>query len=59
MPKILGTHKKSQTINHSLTCKIIMIKVILLFICTLDEGDDKTRKKMLYNNNNNNKIFEA
>ena len=34
MPEILGTHKKSQMINHNLPRKIAIIKVITFYMAT-------------------------
>ena len=42
MPKILGTLKKSQTINHNLPQKIVMIKVIIFYMTTWWRWQDKT-----------------
>ena len=40
MPEILGTHKKSQTINHNLPQKIVITKV-RTFSMTTCWGDDR------------------
>ena len=34
VPEILGTYKKSQTINHNLPRKIVMIKVTTFYMTT-------------------------
>ena len=54
LPEIVGTQKKSQTINHNLPRKIVMIK-LLLFIWPLDEGDDKIM--YITNTNRFNRLF--
>ena len=41
MPELLGTRKKSQTINHNLPRKIVMT-IVITFFWPIDEGDDKT-----------------
>ena len=40
MPELLGTRKKSQTINHNLPRKIVMT-IVITFFWPIDEGDDK------------------
>ena len=42
MPELLGTHKKSQPINHNLPRNIVMT-IVITFFWPIDEGDDKIR----------------